>query len=33
MKPGFGFGDGVLAVEVPVKNLMGVLMSHDVPGV
>ena len=27
----FGVGTGVQTVEVPDKNLMGVLMSNDVP--
>ena len=31
MKLEFGFGTGVQTVEVPDKNLMGVLMSNDVP--
>ena len=31
MKLEFGFGTGVQSVEVPEKNLMGVLMSNDVP--
>ncbi len=31
MKLEFGFGTGVQVVEVPEKNLMGVLMSNDVP--
>ena len=31
MKLEFGFGAGVQIVEVPEKNLMGVLMSNDVP--
>ena len=31
MKLEFGFGTGVQCVEVPEKNLMGVLMSNDVP--
>ena len=31
MKLEFGFGNGVQVVEVPEKNLMGVLMSNDVP--
>ena len=31
MKLEFGFGTGTQAVEVPDKNLMGVLMSNDVP--
>ena len=31
MKLEFGFGTGVQTVEVPEKNLMGVLMSNDVP--
>lgn len=31
MKLEFGFGAGVQSVEVPEKNLMGVLMSNDVP--
>ena len=31
MKIDFGFGTGVQSVEVPDKNLMGVLMSNDVP--
>ena len=30
MKLEFGFGTGVQTVEVPEKNLMGVLMSNDV---
>ena len=31
MKLEFGFGTGTQVVEVPDKNLMGVLMSNDVP--
>lgn len=31
MKLEFGFGTGVQTVEVPDQNLMGVLMSNDVP--
>lgn len=31
MKLEFGFGTGVQTVEVPEKNLLGVLMSNDVP--
>ncbi len=31
MKLEFGFGTGVQSVEVPEKNLMGILMSNDVP--
>lgn len=31
MKLEFGFGTGVQVVEVPDENLMGVLMSNDVP--
>lgn len=31
MKLEFGFGTGVQSVELPEKNLMGVLMSNDVP--
>ena len=31
MKLEFGFGDGVQTVEVPDKNLLGVLTSNDVP--
>ena len=31
MKLEFGFGTGMQVVEVPDKNLMGVLMSNDVP--
>ncbi|MBE5808215.1 MAG: nickel-dependent lactate racemase [Clostridiales bacterium] len=31
MKLEFGFGTGVQTVEVPDKNLLGVLMSNDVP--
>ncbi len=31
MKLEFGFGTGVQTVEVPEKNLVGVLMSNDVP--
>ena len=31
MKIDFGFGTGVQSVEVPDRNLMGVLMSNDVP--
>ena len=31
MKIDFGFGTGIQTVEVPEKNLMGILMSNDVP--
>ena len=31
MRIEFGFGTGVQSVEIPEKNLMGVLMSNDVP--
>ncbi|MBR1559212.1 MAG: nickel-dependent lactate racemase [Clostridia bacterium] len=31
MKIEFGFGTGVQSVEVPDKNVMGILMSNDVP--
>ena len=31
MKLEFGFGTGIQTVEVPEKNLMGILMSNDVP--
>ena len=31
MKIDFGFGAGIQSVEIPEKNLMGVLMSNDVP--
>ena len=31
MKIEFGFGTGVQEVEVPEKNLMGILMANDVP--
>ena len=31
MKLEFGFGDGIQTVEVPDKNLLGVLTSNDVP--
>lgn len=31
MKIDFGFGTGVQSVEVPDKNLLGILMANDVP--
>ena len=31
MKLEFGFGTGVQTVELPEKNLMGVLMANEVP--
>ena len=31
MKLEFGFGEGVQAVEVPDRNLLGVLMANEVP--
>ena len=31
MKIEFGFGTGIQTVEVPDKNVMGILMSNDVP--
>ena len=31
MKLEFGFGTGVQTVEVPERNLLGVLMANDVP--
>ena len=31
MKIDFGFGDGIQSVEVPEKNLLGILMANDVP--
>lgn len=31
MKIDFGFGTGIQSVEIPDKNLMGVLMANDVP--
>ena len=31
MKLEFGFGSGIQSVEVPDKNLLGVLMANDVP--
>ena len=31
MKIDFGFGTGVQSVEVPDKNLLGLLMANDVP--
>lgn len=31
MKIDFGFGDGIQSVEVPEKNLLGILMANDMP--